>query len=610
MKKIKQYILRLRSAISIKTYKRPMLFVLSLILLFNIIVLSISSWIAMTIDDEYTNFFDAFTRGSIKWLLTPDSLAGIENSGTMVLAVFVLIVGMILFTGAIIGLTTNLIKDYLQDRKKGSGKIFLSNHIVILNWNNKVPELVSDLLNIEEEDIVVVILAEIQKSIAEKQIINAINKQQKDPKLISNINILVKDGSPLIQTDLSNISIEEARTIIVMNKDIADKSNDVLSKNDLNIIKTILSIGKINYTNNPPIVAEVKSIQTKHKIQTMNTHVHTLEDKTIIPICFDRRLGQVISQTILHTSMEDVYLSLFSFEGSEVYLLENTTFEQCLNVHSECLPVARKGDHLFVISKDDKTKHIKDKTIIQKRKLKTKAYQEATNLEVYIIGENNKLDFMLHSFNEYKKIYGTTFKSKAIKDTSISSFIDEINEIENPVTIVLLSDESKDDDSLDSNVINNIIYLEGNLKNKANIVVELLDPNNYDIIRDFNINNTIISNKILSLLLSKVALYPKTESFYENLLTLEINEEEEDDQELFIRKASDLFDEQFPITFDTKKSLIVSVYESFDKRVIPIGYIRDNKLTIYSEKLHQKQICTIQKTDSIVLMKLGQEHNS
>ena len=168
-KKIKARLLKARSLVSIKTYKRPMLFVIMLMVMINIIILSVAAVIALIIDDSFNGFIDAFANGSLKWMLTPNAILEIENPNTLFLAAVVLVVGMVLFTGTIIALTTNLIKEYFQKKKSGSGKIYLSNHIVILNWNNKVPELVADLLNIEGTDITLMILADIDKFYAEKQ---------------------------------------------------------------------------------------------------------------------------------------------------------------------------------------------------------------------------------------------------------------------------------------------------------------------------------------------------------------------------------------------------------------------------------------------------------
>jgi hypothetical protein len=582
-----------------------MIFVIALMLLFNLFILVIAAAIVLQFDASFDGFWDAFANGSLKWMLTPNAILEITQTNTLVVAVTVLIIGMILFSGTIIALTTNLIKDYFQARRSGSGRIYLSNHIVVLNWNNKVPELVADLMHIEDVDVTIAILADVDKQLAEKQIINAINKTEDHKQLIQNLNVLVKTGDPLINSDLEDISITEAISVIIMNKESNEELVNGLNKSDLNIIKTILNVGRMNLLHNPSIVAEIKRIETKQKIITMSRVVKSLEGLRIMPICFDRRLGQIISQTIIHNAMEDVYLSLFSFAGSEVYYLPRTSFEDALYYHTDCVPLAHKKDGVFVLSKDDKTMYKKSNHKASFKTLKTKLYSEATSMEVYILGRNNKLDFILDSFSEYEKLYATEFTATWVQDEDIEDLVEELNKQDNEVTIVLLSEELEDLEGLDANVIDQLIYLEGHLKrDNINIIVELLDPKNDTIIKDFDINNTIISNKIVSLLLSKLALFPDTESFYENLLTLEINEEEEDDQEVFIRTAEELLNEPFPMSFESKKEFINSLYHSFDKRLIPFAYFHQDELVVLSDKLHETQECIIHKDDAIVLMKL------
>ena len=114
MKKLKARLLKARSLVSIKTYKQPMVFVILLMIFINIVILCVAAVIALLIDDTFTSFIDAFANGSLKWMITPNAILEIENPNTLFLAVTVLVVGMVLFTGTIIALTTNLIKDYFQ----------------------------------------------------------------------------------------------------------------------------------------------------------------------------------------------------------------------------------------------------------------------------------------------------------------------------------------------------------------------------------------------------------------------------------------------------------------------------------------------------------------
>lgn len=599
---LKDKFFKARSKLSIKTYKRPQLFVILMMIIINIIILIIAAFIALAIDDGYSNFFDAFANGSVKWMLTPNAILVIENPNTLLLAVFVLVIGMILFTGTIIALTTNAIKDYFQKKKSGSGRLILDKQIVVLNWNNKVPELVADLIHLEAEDISLVILADIDKFEAEKLIQNAI-KQLSDKRDFKNLDILVKQGSPLIKTDLFDISIDKAQSVLIMNSDT--QSSDVsLSKGDLNVIKIILSLGEIEFVNSPPIVAEIKNIESKEKVLGLKKIVKSLHEHIIIPVCFDRKLGHVIAQTIINPLIKEVYLSLFSFQDSEVYYLKNLTFAECLNKYSHIIPLAREEEGLFVLAEEEKDLMYQEGKVVEIINLQPEQLSFKTDMKVYIIGTNNKLTFIKDSFDEYESIFASNFEAKYIDELKLKDFVKDFNQDDTPSTILLLSNEFAKPESLDANVIDNLIYLQSHITGDRNIIVEVLEPGNDHIVKDFNINNTIISNKIISLLLSKIALYKETAPFYENLLTIKSDVTNEDDQNIFILPASKMFKDSFPLKFSSFKQFILSFYQCFSKKYMIFGYFRNRELKIISGDLHQQRDVEIFEDDLLVFMKI------
>jgi hypothetical protein len=570
----------------------------------NLFILAIAALIAMNIDPSFTSFVDAFFNGSMTWMLTPNSLLEIDNPKTLALAVFVLIIGLVLFSGLIIALTTNAIKDYIQKRNEGSGKIVLDQHIVIINWNSKVPELVSDLLFVDGHEVTIMILADIDKGYAEKQITNAISKS-KNHKSYIKLNVLVKKGDPLLKSDLDDISISYAKTILIMNPDQHDKVAFDMSKSDLHVIKVILALGPIQFHYGPPIVVEIKQYKTKEKIETLSKVVQSLSEHDIMPICFDKRLGQIIAQTLIVPKIEDVYLSLFSFQGSEVYHLKDTTIEACLNTHNHAIPLASIGKDLFVLSENNEQKlktHPYQEGYVT---LKGKPYQQKDKMEVFIVGHNNKHQFILDSFNAYESIYGSEFKATYFKDEEIETLINHVNLINHKVTILLLSDETQTEDGMDSNVIQHLIYLESRLTKKdVHVVVEILNPKNDVIVKGFSIENTIISNKIISLLLSKLALYKETAPFYENLLSIRPTKDAIDHQALSIVKAGLVIDETYPYIFKSYKSLMLSIYHLFNKEMMIIGYFKDQILTIFDGNLDQQQEISIDYDTELILITL------
>ncbi|MGS0972553.1 MAG: hypothetical protein ACVCEJ_04810 [Candidatus Izemoplasmataceae bacterium] len=132
----------------------------------------------------------------------------------------------------------------------------------------------------------------------------------------------------------------------------------------------------------------------------------------------------------------------------------------------------------------------------------------------------------------------------------------------------------------------------------------MLDPKNDPLVQGFNIENTIISNKIISLLLSKLALYPKTAIFYENLLTIEKNGDGVDDQAVFIYEAKDILDTSFPISFAHPHQMLRSIYESFEKKYTLIGYIKDDVMHIFEGSLSTQEKIEIQANDQLILIVL------
>lgn len=603
MKKLKARLAKAKSKLSIRTYKQPLMFVIGIMVLINLVILVVAALIAVVIDDGFDNWIDAFANGSLKWMLTPNAILDIEQPETLFLAVVVLIIGIVLFSGTIIALTTNAIKDYFEKKKSGSGKIHLDRHIVVLNWNNKVPELVSDLIYVDDKDVTVMILADIDKSYAERQIVNALKKE--DRKAIKRLNVLVKRGDPMLYQNLSDITIDKAQSIIIMNPESHDLVLGDMSKSDLSVIKVILALGPIDFIYGPPIVVEIKHFETKKKIEILGNKVQSLYEHMILPICFDKRLGQIIAQTLIDHRMEDIYLSLFSFDGSEVYHLPQTSFKTCLDDHSHAIPLARHGDGLFVLSLTDQTKHRRSDHAFEPVRLKVRPIDESVELSVYIIGKNNKLQFILDSFAIYQTIHKSSFKAQWVDDKDIVQLTAKLNESHERAAILLLSDESQDSDALDANVINNLIYFEGNLENPhANVICELLDPTNDPIVKGFNVKNTIISNKIISLLISKLALFKETAAFYEDLLTIEANEAGTDDQAITIKSAHEVIDHAFPIVFKSQKQLIQSIDLAFDHVFAILGYYHDEKLVILEGDLHAENEFSLEQDDALILMRI------
>ncbi len=590
----------IRHKLSVKTYQRPMLFVILTMVFINIVVLVIAALIALVIDDGYDSFLSAFVFGSVTWMLTPNAILSINQPSTFFLAVAVLMIGIVLFSGTIIALTTNAIKDYFQKKKETSGAVYLQKHIVVLNWNNKVPELIADLLYVTSRDVTVLLLADVTRAYAESKILDAI--QKKNVKNLKHLSIIIKEGDPLSHKDLLDVSIEQAETILIMNIESPLHDQKTLSTRDLNIIKIVLALGQLNLPKDIPIVAEIKQISTKEKLLTMHQTIASLMQYRLIPICFDKRLGQMIAQTLMQKEMEDIYLALFSFQGSEIYALDGVGFDDCALHHSHALPVDGNDERLFVLANNNavKTNLLDQQTEVKTLKLDTTLKPMIKSVVVY--GENAKKSFIEDALSNYELL--NISQVNALFTDSLDTLLTTLENATEPTTVLLLSDETVDPKHLDANVIDALLKIHTKVKNKpTNIIVELLDPKNDTLVKDFNIENTIISNKIISLLLSKLALFPETEAFYERLLSIDPNHQDVDSNALLIQPAQTCIKSALPMHFDSIKSYSASVYFSSQKTLMPIGYVRDDLVHIFNGDFG-KQSITVEKEDQLILIRI------
>jgi len=604
MGKLKKKISNIRSAFSVKTHKMPRLAIIFMMLFINIVILLIAALIALIIDDSFNSYIEALALGSVTWLLAPNAILEIDNPQTLFLAVSVLLIGIILFSGTIIALITNALKDYFEKKQSSSGKIYMQDHIVILNYNNKVPELIADLLYVKSRQISVLILADVDRRTVEEKIRNALLSQNVSKDKIKKFNVLIKKGSPLNQGELLDCSIDKSNTILIMNDHTFDSKSEGLTVGDLNVIKILLGLGQLPLRKDVNIVSEVKEFETKEKVLALKKQIQSLKQYHLIPICFDKRLGQIMAQTIIQKYIEDIYLSLFSFEGSEVYPVEDKSFDECLNHATHGIPLGDYEGQLFALSGTyTEAQKFEQSLTIQPDSLNLLELQEKTHLNVLIVGSNNKKSYIEESFKAYETLHNSEFSIENIAHESLKEYIHKIDQ-SIPLTIILLSDETKSDDRLDGEVINSLIYLKKVIHDKnVHIIVELLDPKNDRLIKDLDIDNTIISNKIISLLLSKLALFPRTETFYDDLLSIASNKEQKDKKAVHIQTANELYKTDFPRQFNSIKSFVNTHYTSSNQKSIPIGTIKNDKVKLFGGDLTKKTI-SLEASDEIILYKL------
>ena len=618
MKKLKSLFLKFKAKKTLRTYQKPLAVTLLTLLLINIAVLCIGSVIALILDVQYygSQFFEgrflyAFITNAT-WMISPNTLTKLEvgsNKLMMVLAIIIVILGMILFSGAIIATVTTALRTFIDKKSKAKGKIIVNNHFVILNWNSKVPEMIYNLM-LKGFKKNIVILSDRNKEYIEAELKSLFLTNEVNTKIKA--NLIIKEGDSLLRGNLEDISIEEASQICIMaREDMIDVDDDNIINSDLLNLKIVLKLGSFKLKDGCQIVVETQSDETRAQIESLSHKITSLKKLNITPISFNKKIGQIIAQSLVMPHMSNLYSELFSFEGSEFYSIESKEeIEEYLRAHNNTIPVYKEDKNLFVLAAgeeklNDKRQEEYTNTNVFEKNNETSSAQ----ISIFIIGENSKTAFILNSLERMQKSSDISFKFKHYGKNDTKELIEDVKTTEGLKKILILSDDKVAADSYDANVFVALIELSKVFpvnSDEITYTTELLDSRNLASVKDFNIQNTIISNKMMSLLITQLALNKKSKRFFEKILTISTSHRATD-FDLIIHKVKRNIVIDNELRFETKAELLRTFYNTFEGKRILLGLIQNDQINLLDENQDEKKEIVVHPDDSFIYIKYMSE---
>ena len=545
MKKFKEWL-------SIKRAKNPAGVVLGVILLINICVIAISAFIISAFHFKGTddmNFFVAAYK-TIAMVLDPgcisEVIADVGSAGVFIsiFCLVVVIVGMVAFTGAVIGYVTNYISSFIEQANSGRHKLYISNHVVILNWNSRASEIINDFLYKDGKQNIVVLVSsrkeEIEREI-EERLSDTIARENKKlvesssalswfkrkayirkNKIKKNITVFVREGDVFSSTQLDDISLDRARSIIILGNDINSTGckyelNEILENNNRGnslTVKTLMQVADITSKeesdDNQRIIVEVTDEWTSRLVDEIIKSKEVKGECSIVPIRVNQVLGQILSQFSLMPELNMVYAEMFSNRGAEFYAVEQPTSDmkeyakEYLKTHMNSIPLAfmeSKGTNYCFYAANDDTEL--DKVVHNYERsdysvdINRNYWIEHKN--VVILGHNSKSRDIMQGFvsfssewvnngeqivsivviddknnlekMDYYKDYPFVVKTvpadvydRELICKTIEEFVKEHDE---DTSILILSDDSVVSDDIDANALANLIIVEDIIKRKS-----------------------------------------------------------------------------------------------------------------------------------------------
>jgi len=504
------------------------------------------------------------------------------------------IIGVVILSMLIAFITTALEKVFYNFRK-GRGKVIEESQTLILGWNERVVDIIKELIlaNESEPYASVVVLSHEDKEIMD----DLLDKRIPDRKTTS---IITTTGDYANINELKRVSIEEAKSVILL----ANCSESAFAKekvaSDVQSIKSIMAIISCQDGENKlPIIAEIFNDDKRELIEYF-------QDDNILALDSWEIMGKLLVQTSLTSGLEMVYNEILSFDGGEIYFYEaNWNGVQFgtlpyhfadgipLGVYNEKNGLAlrpgrdyklKEDDSIIILAEDDSTIQFQSQQIHHPKEI---AFQnkkkDSLKKSVLILGWHSVAEIFISESADYLK-EGSTFEvcfnnpSEALttRIDELSKIYPDFNitlrnldplvlqELQDTVpfehdNIVILSqkDEEQSPDKIDSDTLIILLLLrklkEGKEKVNTKIITQVLNSDNQEIITQTDVDDFIISNKLITMILAQLSEEPLIMKFYEDIFS-------EDGSEIYV-KSIQLYTDSFPL-----KTTFGDVLELVNKR--------------------------------------------
>ena len=436
--------------LSLQRVKNPGRMVLVAIMLFNVLLFFLAAFIISALalkGTENMGFVEAafhtitmiLDAGCISNVVTDIGTSGVVLS---LVCVAVVIIGMISFTGSLIGYVTNYISHFIESANAGKHKVRISNHVVILNWNTRASEILNDFLYSEKKQKIMVLVSsrkeEVQLEI-EERLADTIARENlaihqkyanlsffarkaalRKNRFRNNLEVVVREGDIFSNKQLQDISLDKAHSIIILGNDINNtlckfEHKERLEKSrrgNSQTVKTLMQVAditsKAGSADNQRIVVEITDDWTWDLVQKIIAAKQVDSKCHIVPVRVNEVLGQILSQFSLMPELNSAYEELFSNKGSEFYTVEQKVDDlaaytkEYLKTHRHSVPVSNMeigGKHYcyYVAGNDEDLEKVtpsKCKPI--DIKLNHEYWLEQKN--VVILGHNTKSRDIMQGF--------------------------------------------------------------------------------------------------------------------------------------------------------------------------------------------------------------------
>ena len=605
-----------------------------LIIVVNVIFIALSAILISILPENEGHSIPELIRLAFTLMVNPSGkYIYSETSISRVVTTIVVLLGMVSLTGGTVGFVTSVINGVLEKAANSQRALNLENHIVILNYNNKVPSTIVDYGFDDVKNTFIVILANGNKQRIQDEIDGMYDREGNKKRFK---NIIVRDGDPMNKLDLDKINLGKARTVLLMTPGFGEGStmHKTANGDDMNfeVSKLFMFVtwyfSELETASSTNIVVETSSKNMEKMIGDYHRESST---QMSVSVNYNEITGKMIAVTSIMPSVNPVMKQLFSFKGVEVYIEEppkGKSIEDELLENRSVIPMFDLPDgRVYVAENEEELDRRKSRFELSKplpaKKIVPKINFEKSN--IIIVGVNKKLPYILESLVCFKREYendqltvllaGSPDEEEQLKAYYADSKYETIllpdkynyvivNDLYNPMkelggltsdradSVIFLSNDMVTSAHIDEKPLMYWSNLKKSFRKNENVdvIVEILDSQNQSIIELKNKDQIIVSDEFLGHVYAQLGKNPKRIDVIKDMITsdgdsssVNVDQEEENDSDLVCVGVKHFFDgADVDLTFKSKRELIIWVYEATDHRALPIGVVKDSVEYIFS----------------------------
>ncbi len=504
------------------------------------------------------------------------TVAGDSGSWPFLLAMLVITLGGIFVVSTLIGVLTSGIEARLDELRKGRSFVVEEGHTVILGWSSQVFSILSELLaaNANRPRACVAILADKDKVEMEEEIRARVGNTGKT-------RIVCRSGRPVDLADLEIVNPHAARSLILLAPEAEDP--------DSHIIKTILALTHSPQRRRQPchIVAEMhsaKNVAVARMVageQARFVLVGDLISRITVQTCRQSGLSAVY-QELLDFGGDEIYFqeepavvgkrfgeALFAYEDSALIGLRKRDGRVCLNPGMDTL--IETGDQVIALSRDDDTVRVSGAAHkIDPDAIRPPAPRQSQPEHTLILGWNSRATEIVNELDHYvaagsqvtvladtaeadaqiaQRCAGLRRQSLTFRqgDTTDRDTLDALGIPAFDHVITLSYSDTLGVHEADARTLVTLLHLR-DIADRAgcafSIVSEMLDIRNRDLAEVTRADDFIVSDRLVSLVLTQVSENQDLAAVFDDLFDPE-------GCELYLKPAGDYVAPGRPANFYT-----------------------------------------------------------